>query len=312
MKAFISYSHQDAAMLDILHKHLAQLKRDNIINTWTDQEITAGKRLNQAISSSLSTSNLFIALLSHEYIASRYCYETEFEKAQEMEQQGKIIIVPIIVEPCDWLNTPFKNFKALPKDGKAITTWENKNTAFLDVVQGLRKLIEYGDITEPSKEAKQSIVPLSRNYRVQKDFDSIAKIEFIETTLREIKELLKRFMVELEQLDNTKTRVIVDSNDTFESLLSNRNKIGAESKLTVSTTAANSMFNPRSNEKQVAYSIDTNNRPSQKTFQLAWDEYHLYWTDNHYYSGARNSTELDAKSIAEHIWNEWLQSVGIL
>lgn len=312
MKAFISYSHQDAAMLDILHKHLAQLKRDGIISTWTDQEITAGKKLDQAISTALGGSNLFIALLSHEYIASHYCYENEFQKAQEMEQQGKLIIVPIILEPCDWLSTPFNNFKALPKDGKAISTWENKNTAFLDAVQGIRKLIQYGN-TEPVKEAKQATVPLSRNYRVQKDFDSIAKIEFIETTFKEIKDLLKRFMTEVEQLDNIKTRVTVDSKDDFQSLLSNRNKIGAEAKLTVNIIAGNSMFgSSRSNEKQIAYSIDTNNHPSQKTFQLAWDEYHLYWTENHYYSGSQNSAELDAKSITEHIWNEWLQSVGIL
>lgn len=96
MKAFISYSHQDSAMLDIMHKHLAQLKRDNVLSTWTDEEITAGKKFDKAISAALTDSNLFIALLSHEYIASRYCYETEFQKALEMEQQGQLIIVPII------------------------------------------------------------------------------------------------------------------------------------------------------------------------------------------------------------------------
>src|SRR6476620_9992146 len=101
MKAFISYSHQDSAMLEILHKHLAQLKRDGILSTWTDQEINPGGNLTTTINQALNSSNIFLALLSPDYIASRYCYEKEFATALEMEAQGNIIIIPIIVEPCD-------------------------------------------------------------------------------------------------------------------------------------------------------------------------------------------------------------------
>ena len=31
--------------------------------------------------------------------------------------------------------------KALPKDGKAIATWSNENTAMLDVIQNIRKTL---------------------------------------------------------------------------------------------------------------------------------------------------------------------------
>jgi hypothetical protein len=311
MKAFISYSHHDSAMLDILHKHLAQLKRENIITTWTDQEITAGNRLDLAISNALSSSNLFLALLSHEYIASRYCYETEFQKALEIEQEGKIIIVPIILDNCDWLNTPFKDFMALPKDGKAISTWENKNTAFLDVVQGLRRLIQYGKNFTKGSDAKQVAVPLSRNYRVKKDFDSIAKMEFAEASLKEVADVLKRYMPELEHLENIKTRILADDAKTFQCLLSNRNKTGAESKLIITINSEASSFNSfRSNENQLSYSIESNSRPTQKGYKLEWDDFHMFWSENRFYSG---STEkgLDTKSIADIIWNDWLESVGI-
>ncbi len=75
MKAFISYSHQDSQMLDILHKHLAQLQREGVITTWTDREILGGQKLNSTISNELSHAELFVALLSPDYIASNYCYE---------------------------------------------------------------------------------------------------------------------------------------------------------------------------------------------------------------------------------------------
>src|SRR5687767_13106019 len=172
MNAFLSYSHNDSEDLAMFEKHLSQLKRENKINAWYDGKIGAGGNLEKEISRNLQTSELFIALLSPEYIASNYCYNKEFEKAMEMQKAGELIIVPVILESCDWLNTPFKDFKALPKDGKPIRTWENKNTAYLDVIQNLRKLIE-NDLSsvESSPTIKRNSHVPTRNYRIKKDFD---------------------------------------------------------------------------------------------------------------------------------------------
>jgi len=49
MKAFISYSHNDSGMLDMLHKHMIILKREGVVSTWTDREIIAGERLDNSI-----------------------------------------------------------------------------------------------------------------------------------------------------------------------------------------------------------------------------------------------------------------------
>lgn len=313
MKAFISYSHRDSEMLELLHKHLSQLRRDNIINTWTDHEIQAGQSFNQVISSALNDSDIFLALLSPDYIASNYCYEKEFEKAMEMQSQGNIIIIPVILEPCDWVNTPFKDFKALPKDGKAISLWENKNTALLDVVQNIRKLIASSDSTYLSgTDIKPSPIPASRNYRVQKDFDSIQKIEFAETSFHEIKEFLKRFLEEVAQLDNIKSRVQTNTEKLFECLLVNRNKIATGSLLKVLIGEQASFSFTRSNDKGINYSIESKTKPTSRSFTMAFDEYHLYWSEGSYYSGSRDKKELTSKDIADIIWNEWLESVGIL
>ena len=313
MQAFISYSHEDASMLDLLHKHLAQLQRDNIVTAWTDRDILAGGKLNAAISSELSQSNLFFALLSPHYIASNYCYETEFQKALEMEKLGSIIIVPIIIEPCDWQHTPFKEFKALPKDGKAVSTWENKNTAFLDVIQNIRKLLTSN--TGKSKEIKSSssnALPFSRNYRVKKDFDSIEKLEFTEKTFTEIKEYLKRYIEEILQIENIKARTLIETDKQFECWLVNRNKIDSESQLKISIDSGRSHSGFRAtSENQIIYSITHNSRPSNVTFLLSFDEFEMFWSQGSFYS-SQSGTKLKAKDISEMIWNEWLESVGIL
>lgn len=315
MKAFISYSHQDSSMLEILHKHLSQLQRDGTISTWTDEAIPAGGNLEKNISSALTSSNLFISLLSPDYISSNYCFEKEFEKALDMQEREQIIIIPIILEPCDWHNTPFSKFKALPKDGKAISTWENKNTAFLDVIQNIRKLVEAADNTKiTSTVLSSSPVTFSRNFRVQKDFDSIQKIEFIEKTFSEVKDYLKRYIDEIVQLDNINKRILVENDKDFECLLVNRNKIAMESRLEVSINANNQDSSPfSSGAKELNYAIVKKDRPQNRGFSLAFDDYRMFWTEDSYsYSNSREKREFESKEIAETIFNQWLESVGIV
>lgn len=300
--------------LELLHKHLAQLQREGLISTWTDREIFAGGKVEKDIFSALNNSNLFIALLSPDYIASNYCYEKEFKRALELEEQGKLIIIPIIVEPCDWLSTPFKEFKALPKDGKPVSSWENKNTAFLDVIQNIRKLItDQNVIKETPAKIKLSSTAFSRNYRIQKDFDSIEKMEFAEKTFLEICEYLKRYIEEVIQMDNIKARTLIENNKEFECLLVNRNKIATESHLKLSINSESSgMLGFNSNQMQINYSISNNNRPNNKSFALSFDQYHLFWLENNFFSNSHSAKELTSKSISDIIWSEWLESVGIM
>lgn len=315
MKAFISYSHADTPMLELLHKHLAQLQRDGIITTWTDREITAGANLDHTISTALNRAQIFLALLSPDYIASNYCYEIEFETALEMQEKDEIIIIPIIVESCDWLSTPFSSFKALPKDGKAVSQWDNKNTAFLDVVQNIRKLVSITNtnetpISEPALIANAS----SRNYRIQRDFDSIEKIQFVEKTFHEVKEYLKRYIEEIKELENIKVMPIKDTFEEIEYILVNRNKIATESQLLISTKLDNNSFNsPVNREKQISYSIFRKNYGTTNvTFNLSFDEYHLFWRENNFFVNSNQDKELMSKDISDLIWSVWLESVGIL
>ena len=311
MNAFISYSHNDAGMLDILHKHLAQLQREGLIKTWEDREIQVGDSLDFQISKALESSNLFLALLSPDYIASRYCYEKEFDRALQMQENDCLVIVPIILEHCDWLNTPFSKFKAVPKDGKPISTWENKNTAFLDVTQNLRRLVQSSSGEEVRKHKVS--VPVSRNYRVQKDFDSIEKLEFLEKTFHEIKDLVKRFIEEITQLDNIKARILQEDDSVFKAMLVNRNKIATEAELIITTLESNQRIGfQQTEEKQISYRIGNSTHPTQKAYKLTYDEYQLYWTENNFYSSHAAKTKLSSNEIADAIWNEWLKSVGII
>src|SRR5580698_10077445 len=55
---------------------------------------------------------------------------------------GETRIVPIILRAVDWHSTPLGKLLALPKDGKAVTSWSKRDEALLDVATGVRKVVE--------------------------------------------------------------------------------------------------------------------------------------------------------------------------
>ena len=129
-------------MLERLHTHLATLRRAATIDAWYDREVLAGGDIDREIADNLRTSRLFLALVSPDFLNSTYCYEAELQSAIRMHEAGAIVVLPIILEPCDWQESPLGKFKALPTDGKPISDWPNINSAFLDVVKELRRLVQ--------------------------------------------------------------------------------------------------------------------------------------------------------------------------
>ena len=143
MKAFISYSHKDIAALDRLHTHLASLGREGQIDAWFDREILAGGELDAEIAEQLESCELFLLLVSPDFLASDYCVEREMERALERHHAGEARVVPIIVEPCDWASSSssLRQLKVLPRDGKPVSEWTNENNAYVDVVKELRRIL---------------------------------------------------------------------------------------------------------------------------------------------------------------------------
>ena len=134
MKVFISYSHRDEPVLERLHTHLAMLRREDAIDEWYDRDILAGGDIDQEIAAELEVCELFLPLVSPDFLASDYCYETEMSRALERHDNSEIRVVPIIVEPCDCPNSPLRRLKAILNDVKPIREWTNENASYLNIV----------------------------------------------------------------------------------------------------------------------------------------------------------------------------------
>ncbi len=138
---FYSYSHKDEKLRNQLDNHLAVLKRDGIITDWSSRDIRADEDWNSEVDEHLNTAKLILLLLSPDFMASDYCAGIEVRRAMERHAAGKARVIPIILRPVDWQNTPFGELQALPTDAKPVTVWSNLDEAFRDIAGGIRKAV---------------------------------------------------------------------------------------------------------------------------------------------------------------------------
>ncbi|STZ00117.1 Uncharacterised protein [Moraxella lacunata] len=141
-KVFISYSHKDEAFKDSLIEHLSSLKRRGVIESWNDREIKAGDEWSDEINAHLNDADIVLLLISSSFNASEYCTSTELKGALEKHENSEALVIPIILRACDWQDLPYSKLQGLPKDGRPIQSWVDKDEAWLDVIDGIKKSIE--------------------------------------------------------------------------------------------------------------------------------------------------------------------------
>ncbi len=144
VNVFISYSPEDQDLQEELDLHLAHFKRQGKIQAWHRGKIEAGAEWDAAIKDQLETAQIILLLISSNFIASDYCYDQQLQRALQRHNEGTAQVIPIILRPTDWQNSAFSRLSPLPTDGRAITLWENRDEAFVNVVAGIRDAIERG------------------------------------------------------------------------------------------------------------------------------------------------------------------------
>lgn len=141
VKLFISYSHKDERHREALESHLKVLGRAGLLDVWHDRRIDASEDWKGEIDRALDEADVVVLLVSADFLASDYCYDVELNRALERQAKGECRVVPVIIRDANWHLAPISGLQALPKDGKPITTWPNKDKAWRSVAEGLERVI---------------------------------------------------------------------------------------------------------------------------------------------------------------------------
>lgn len=306
--AFISYSHADIKHLERLHKHMAQLLRDGAIQTWTDHAIIPGSNLDNEVFTSLRASQVFVALVSPDYLASNYCYEKEFDMAQKLEAEGILHIVPVIVEPCDWLSSPLKTRMALPTDGKPISEWTNENVAYLNVIQGLRA-VATSQHKKPSLSTAELITQevKARRLKIKQEFDTIQRRDFADEAFGIIQDYFKSSCQELNQAEDIRARFESMGETSFTCTVVNRGfKGGRDAHITIHNSRGGRHY---FGDINYSWQSHGEGNTSNGHIQIDADEYNMFLSLNDFMSG--NKKRYDAKQVADTLWLEFTKQAGI-
>ena len=140
---FISYAHADEELKKELDKYLKMLKRSGKVETWNDRELIAGQEWDDVIMTELSKANIILLLISVDFNASDFIWDKELASAMIRHEEGTAHVVPVILRRCEWSSLPYAKLQALPRNGKPVTEYANRDEAFTEIAVGIEKLVDY-------------------------------------------------------------------------------------------------------------------------------------------------------------------------
>lgn len=169
---FISYSHEDEIYKNKLEKHLSLLKRNNVIETWSDRKIIPGEEWDKKIKEELESAQIILLLVSVDFLNSDYCFDIEIKRAVERHEKEEAVLIPVMLRKCDWGETSFSKIQALPKNATPIKSFEDEDEAFFSIVEGIKAAIEKLKKANKKTESKPDENQLHIAHKIKQECDT--------------------------------------------------------------------------------------------------------------------------------------------
>ena len=121
---------------------LALLKSEGLLKDWSDNQILPGRNISAAVKAHMDNDDIIVFLLSPAFIASDECMK-EWKYAKHLARAGRPLVrIPIILRVCPWLDLlGTDDIKALPNDGLPVAEFDDQDTAWLQVYEGIKAVV---------------------------------------------------------------------------------------------------------------------------------------------------------------------------
>ena len=167
---FYSYSHKDERYRSAMETALSQLKNDKLLEDWFDQKILSGQKISKEIKQKMNEADIFVFLLSPDFIGSDACIE-EWEYAKQLADEGKPVSrIPILLRDCPWKDfLGNDDVKGLPNDFNPVANFDQQDSAWLEVYNGIKDVIN---------ELKGTFIPKLEFNRDMHEYDYDVALSF--------------------------------------------------------------------------------------------------------------------------------------
>jgi internalin A len=149
VRVFCSYSHKDESFREELDTHVKLLVRMGLIDSWNDRRIMPGDDWQDKLDRNIESADVVLLLVSADFLSSDYCYNLEMKRALDRHDAGEAHVIPILVREVVWRTAPFARLQVLPRNGRAVKSWEDRDAAWKSIAEEIELLIR--EIRNPSR-----------------------------------------------------------------------------------------------------------------------------------------------------------------
>ena len=153
LKVFISYATLDKDIRKEMQTALAVLVKNGDIEFWQDGEILGGDMWYDSIQKAMEEADIFILCVTNNFLASDFINREEIAFSFKKREEGGVVVVPVILRPCDWTGLAIKvgdqkyklgDFQALPEKGKPVYSreWYDHHEAYANFATGMKRLVQ--------------------------------------------------------------------------------------------------------------------------------------------------------------------------
>lgn len=148
---FVSYAREDERWLTLVKEHLAVLRTQRSITSFSDRDFSYGEGWRRRIAKELEGMRIFLFLVSRHSLGSEFITEHELPAARRRQESEGVIFVPLLVGECawessDWLKelvfvrTEDTNYK--PVALEALPSEAHANEVLTQMTSSLAELLE--------------------------------------------------------------------------------------------------------------------------------------------------------------------------
>ena len=119
-RIFIAYSRQDLPQLELLRTQLRVLERREFCHIFHDGAIQAGERWDDRIKDELHRADIYLLLVTAEFLDSNYVNDIELPTILQREKEGRAKVFPVILRQCLWKYSELEVFQAILHEGRPI------------------------------------------------------------------------------------------------------------------------------------------------------------------------------------------------
>lgn len=167
LKVFLSYSHEDMEMKKYLEHYLISNNSElEILSDSLFTPKTESYPLAAGLNDMRSQADVFLLLISKSYITSKWVQLEVPQIMDGVEKRGAYLI-PVILEPINWKHEPYAKYQALPRFGKSLRDFNNKEEVFQQIMDALVSIIQLkqnnkaSQIIDIEKNTKSGMLDLS-------------------------------------------------------------------------------------------------------------------------------------------------------